>query len=149
MQYNEYAFSYNGQRTIVPLNGEKLIPLYEKTDAQILTELDVMAIRDLYQCSGAVHTTNKPTSTGSTDTPTFSSYSFTLNNNLSVKVELYWVDLNGGEVLYSTVYPGQALTQSSYKTHQWKVKGSGYTRTFTIGDGKFTQQNTYIYLSTL
>lgn len=61
MQYNEYAFSSNGQKTIIPLNGEKLIPSYSKTDSQILTSNDVASVKYLYQCSSNQVTTKGPT----------------------------------------------------------------------------------------
>lgn len=61
MQYNEYAFTTNGQKTIIPLNGEELIPSYRKTDAQILTSNDVASVKFLYQCSSNQVTTKAPT----------------------------------------------------------------------------------------
>ncbi len=54
MHYDETAFSKNGLKTITPLQaGIDLIPSYDKTDAQILSALDVQAIRARYQCTGA------------------------------------------------------------------------------------------------
>ena len=52
MHYNEYAFSNNGQKTIVPLQaGITLVPAFRKTDEQILTATDVLGIKRLYQCN--------------------------------------------------------------------------------------------------
>ncbi len=57
MHYDETAFSKNGLKTITPLQaGIDLIPSYDKTDAQILSALDVQAIRARYQCTGVAPT---------------------------------------------------------------------------------------------
>lgn len=146
MQYYEYSFSKNGKRTIVPLNGEHLVPVFSKTEAQILTASDISSVKQLYKCSnsgggGGGVVTNPPTN--------FSSYTFTLNNNLSAKVTVYWVNYSGVEVAYGTIYPGQSFSQSTYKSHQWRVRGTGVSKGFTIGEGKFAGQATYMYLSAL
>jgi hypothetical protein len=52
MHYDEYAFSVNGQKTIIPKQaGIDFIPSYDKTYAQILSDYDVQAIRASYSCS--------------------------------------------------------------------------------------------------
>lgn len=142
MQYYEYSFSKNGKKTIVPLNGEHLVAVFDKTEAQILTQLDISAVKSLYQCSNSGGGVTSPPSD-------FKSYSFTLNNNLSVTVNLYWIDYSGNELSYGTLYPGQSLGQTTYKSHKWRVRGAGVSKTFTIGKGKFTAQSTYMFLSNL
>ena len=63
MHYTEYAFSVNGQKTIIPKQaGVNLIPSYDKTYDQILTNYDIKAIRASYSCSNgpvATSTTTK------------------------------------------------------------------------------------------
>ena len=67
MHYTEYAFSNNGQKTIIPkIPGIVLKNSGDKTDAEILTQYDVDAIRSRYQCPGAY--TLPPTTTTTTTT---------------------------------------------------------------------------------
>lgn len=75
MQYGEYAFSFNGQKTIIPKDGSHLIEAYDKTDAQIMTASDISAVRQRYQCTGATTApttvaTTAATTTGTTTTGT-------------------------------------------------------------------------------
>jgi hypothetical protein len=63
MHYDNYAFSNNGQQTIVANNGVRLKPSYSKTDAEILTELDVQAIKTFYSCGSSPTTMNPVTTT--------------------------------------------------------------------------------------
>ena len=69
MQYGEYAFSSNGQKTIIPKDGSRLVEAYNKNDAQILTASDISAVRQRYECTATtVATTTAATSTAATTT---------------------------------------------------------------------------------
>lgn len=69
MQYGEYAFSGNGQKTIIPKDGSTLIEAYDKNDAQILTASDISAVRQRYQCT-AGNTTTVATTTSAPNVTT-------------------------------------------------------------------------------
>ena len=135
MQYYEYSFSSNGQKTIVPRNGEKLVPVFEKTDDQILTNYDIQAVKLLYKCSGG-------------QLP--DSFVFYLINDLTSEAKLYW--LNGDqEVLYQTIFSRTTSKQQpSHIGHKWLVRTSdNAVMQFTIGEGQFAQSDASIKLSSL
>lgn len=48
MQYGEYSFSKNREKTIVPRDGSSLVPAYSKTYEQVLTETDIKAVHKMY-----------------------------------------------------------------------------------------------------
>jgi hypothetical protein len=37
--------------------------------------------------------------------------------------QLFWINREGGEVLYATIAPGATLAQQTFETHIWEVKG--------------------------
>jgi len=57
MHYEDTAFSKNGLKTIIPIKpGIVIIPSWERPDDQIMSALDVQAIRARYQCTGVAPT---------------------------------------------------------------------------------------------
>lgn len=145
MQYNEYAFSINGQKTIIPKNGETLIAVYDKTDEQILTASDILGIRNLYQCRGTSESTARPPVT-----PSGSEYYLNLFNDLTTPTELFWIKSNGEEVLYNTIKSGDKYTQVTFIGHKWIIKTDPKI-SFTIGEDPFilVNSNKEIKLSSL
>jgi len=149
MHYDNYAFSNNGQPTIVAKSGLKLLATYQKTDAQILSSLDVQAIRSFYSCNGVLSTlaatTAAPTTTTrSATTTTVNWFVFTIVNRLTYSLRLYWINYQGVRVLYATIAPGSSYTQSSWLTHKWVLTSDDarYNKQFTIGaDSSFLVPN--------
>lgn len=150
MQYDEYAFSNNGRKTIIPLNGEKLIPQYSKTDAQILTESDISAVRQLYQCSGSIPTTQKPI-TSITKPADGSPFTLRLINNYDgYQVDLYWINYNDEEIKYGIIGYKESRTQPTFVGHKWLLKaGNGKEVTIVIGQGQVTTSDVNVYLLSL
>lgn len=139
MHYDEYAFSNNRQKTIVPLqSGIDIIPAYSMTDSQILSNYDIQAIKTSYQCkAGSLVTTTKPSVTTTTTDFTFKIY----NDRLST-FELYWWDVSNDKLhKYNTVKSGQTITQKASVGHEWVLytTDSKWYAYFKIGSGKFTK----------
>ena len=156
MHYDNYAFSNNGQPTIVAKSGIKLLATYQKTDAQILSSLDVQAIRSFYSCntvlSTLVATTTVPTSTSGAvaTTTTVNWFVFTIVNRLTYTLRLYWINFQGVRVLYGTIAPGSSFTQSSWLTHKWILTSNDtrYNKQFEIGaDSAFLISNSIFIAS--
>jgi len=120
MQYYEYAFSGNGQKTIEPLNGEKLVPVFEKNDAQILTSNDIKAVRELYQCDGSVP--GLITSEPEIPTKPYNEVQIVFYNDLPMAVQFYWVDYNKNEILYQSINSGMRTSQSTWVGHEWILR---------------------------
>jgi len=148
MHYDNNAFSKNGQPTIVAINGQRLLATYEKSDAQILSPLDVQAIRAFYSCSSTNVVTNVVNATSATVGPTngainatavspiiiiptnatvrpattmgiIQPFTFTIINRLRFTVRLYWVNFQGQNILYATLARNTQLTQGTYPSHVW------------------------------
>jgi hypothetical protein len=135
MQYGEFAFSKNSQRTIIPKNGKLITDPYDKKGSAILTPSDVSGIKQQYQCPLVSN---------------FPFYTFILRNNQRFRVSVFWIDIQGVERLWFQLNPGASShSQDSYRTHEWVVKGTNFVRRFKIGEGKFTAQNTNINISNL
>ena len=149
MQYNSKAFSTNGRMTIVPKDRNvKLIHNSLKTDKNIMTTLDVNAVKALYECDSGNGRTDKPIKV-TTKKPSSSSYQFTMENDLKSKVKVYWVNSRGQYVLYKTLYPGYKYVQNTYKRHKWAVYTTTRVKRFVIGTGKFKNNNVRIKVSQL
>ena len=61
----------------------------------------------------------------STDGQTLSSIQFT--NNSTESISVYWLDYNGGRVLYNVLGPQQSYVQGTYLTHPWLLIGQSGT----------------------
>lgn len=150
MQYDEYAFSMNGRKTIIPLNGERLIPSYRKTDAQILTVNDITAVRQLYQCSNPIVTTKKPaTSPAQTLGPIGSSFRLVLTNDLSEKVDLILVDVYDTEKKICTIAPRAKRIQGTIVGAKWIIRRTDGDISLIVGDGQIIASNVNILISEL
>ena len=140
MMYNDYWVSLTGEtrRNHYDYISLGLVP----------SPHDVQAIKTLYQCTGSL-VTYPPI----TMAPVFSSYGFTLYNDLRYKVNVYWLNYSGEEVWYGSLYPRQSYRQISHHGHTWRVRGSGselgVVKTFKLGEGKFTQEETTLNISYL
>ncbi len=67
MHYDEYSFSKNGLKTITPLQaGIDIIPSYNRQDSELLSSLDIQAIRSRYSCAGTAPITTTTTTTTTT-----------------------------------------------------------------------------------
>merc|ERR1712127_144040 len=100
MQYSAYAFSSNGQKTILTKDGSYLKPAYDKTYAEIMTASDISALNKLYECSIPVNTPAPPASTvappASTVAPPINEgQEFIIYNNLYYSVYVYYRSLSG------------------------------------------------------
>ena len=135
MQYGEYAFSKNGNKTIVSLDGRTI------TGGEILTQSDVDGVTQQYKCSPVTLPIYPPTPI------TYSQYSFTMTNDMTNTVKIYYS--NNAETLYYTLLPGRSYTQTTYKNNAWVVRSDSgvLLNTFIIGEGKFIDQNTSIKVS--
>ena len=164
MQYDEYAFSKNGLRTMIPLDGLPLIHAAYKTDDQILTSSDISAVLQQYQCTlltttttTMVTTTIKPivnttiSMANTTTTQSITTYSFQMTNDMSYAVNIYWYSNTNVEVLYYTLQPGSSYIQEAYKSNKWIVRTNTglLLATFVIGEGNFTSQKTILKVSEL
>ena len=147
MQYDEMAFSKNGQPTIVPKNGQAIITDGERERwDMVMTHSDISAVRSFYQCTTGV----TPAPVVKPATSKLSSYSFSLTNDLASSVQVFWVNFDKKEQLFYTIRPGQQITQTgTHKDHEWVVRGNNYARRFFIGEEEFVGQRTVITLSNL
>ncbi len=69
MHYASFAFSKNNEPTITPLKpGIELVPSYSKTDEEILSMFDILAIRNRYKCFGSITETTSSTPSPKTTT---------------------------------------------------------------------------------
>jgi hypothetical protein len=169
MQYGEFAFSKNNLPTIESKNKESLTNPYDKIGSAILTPSDISAIKKQYQCSGSVTVLSTTTQTTPTNTVSinlfsttkvsvvtpsknqvFSSYTFALINDVNIKVMVFWIDQQRQrEMPWFTLNPRTTQRQMAFQGNMWRVSGPGYNRVFTIGFGKFSEQNTNINISAL
>ncbi len=142
MQYGEYAFSKNGNKTIVSLDGRTITEPYNKADAQLLTQSDVSAVVQQYKCSPVVLNITDNTSG-------YSIYSVLMENDILYTVKIYWYSYTNVETLYMTLKPNFYYTQTAYKNNAWVVRSDSgvLLNTFIIGEGKFIDQNTSIKVS--
>lgn len=147
MQYDEMAFSKNGQPTIVPKNGQAIITDGERERwDMVMTHSDISAVRSFYQCTTGV----TPAPVVKPATSKLSSYSFSLTNDLASSVQVFWVNFDKKEQLFYTIRPGQQITQTgTHKDHEWVVRGNNYARRFFIGEEEFVGQRTVITLLNL
>ncbi len=81
MHYASYAFSKNTQPTITPLKpGVHLVPSYSRTDEQILSMFDILAIRNRYKCFGSGLATTSSTLAPKTTTVTLTTVISMISN---------------------------------------------------------------------
>lgn len=171
MHYDSYAFSINGRPTIQPLQqGVQLIHSARKTDVQILSALDIQAIRTMYQCNSpnptttTKATTRTTTATRPTTTSTlrpvatsvstlapFTPFTFRIFNSDRQRLYLYWVDYSNRARYYGAIHPGWVFAQQSYTTHRWLLVTSDfrYLARFVIGEGNFLFSNRQVSSSQL
>jgi len=62
MHYDEYSFSTNGEKTIIPKDPTVTIGIFN-SEADILSKYDVQAVLTSYSCPRTVTTTLRPTTT--------------------------------------------------------------------------------------
>lgn len=170
MHYDSYAFSINGRPTIQPLQqGVQLIHSARKTDEQILSALDIQAIRTMYQCNSPNPTTTTKATTRTTTTrPTttstlrpvatsvstlapFTPFTFNIFNSDRQRLYLYWVDYSNRARYYGAINPGWIFAQRSYTSHRWLLVTSDfrYLARFVIGEGNFLISNRRVSSSQL
>lgn len=175
MQYDEYVFSRNGNKTLEPLDPTvDLVPNYNKTDEQIYSEFDIASIRLYYQCGTngtfetikpepyttttirPVTTTLETTTTMPTTLPTSTGmywhYTFTLVNDMDNFIYLFRViKFNNYEMFSGRVAPGQQTTVLfSFFGEDWIVKQKYVnTRRFRMGYGKFIRRVSTFLISEL
>jgi len=167
MHYAANDFTVNGQPTIVPKDPSVvLLSSYAKTDAQIMTNSDILAVERFYQCPETVSivtttttsttkasnttasTTKATTTKASGGTPT----SFKLTNNLS-GYNVYIYVLQGSTLYYKyTIRSGLIgpLTSTASGV-QWYAFTSDfiYVSSWTAGQGLFATNGANVRLSSL
>jgi hypothetical protein len=128
MQYENTAFSMNGQTAMIARNGKPLIAAYEKTDAQILTESDIKAIKTFYSCgvgpgitAKSITTTKKPMILAAPAIVTDPYFDFQLTNNKKLKfpIKLYLANDERSPLLWKTVQAGATFTEKVQHNSKW------------------------------
>jgi len=104
MHYTAYAFSINGEPTIVPVDPTVvLLHSSQKTDAQIMTDSDISAVQSFYQCAALnVNTTTTTTTTTTTLTTTTSAQKIAFNFRIKNQYSNYAIQIyeRDGDYLY-------------------------------------------------
>ncbi len=145
MQYDEYAFSTNGEKTIIPKQaGVTLIHSAYKTDAQILSSSDIRAIGLLYQCKYIGTTVGTTTSA-----PV--KLKFSVKNDYSVDFYLYKINSAGERGYYSKLLSGRTLTITESVGVNWRLTDleDFYFSEFTVGKDLFKTNNVTVLTSSL
>jgi len=150
MQYENTAFSMNRKPTMIARNGRPLIAAYDKTDAQILTENDIKAIKVFYSCGASpVPSTPKPTVPPVVTTPTKpgppgrQKINFTILNRSAKTIKLFQSDANL-DTLYANITPGASSVQYGYAGDRWTLRNdqNGVLKAFTLGMNEFAKDDT-------
>jgi len=169
MHYAAYAFSTNGLPTIVPADPSVvLLNSWEKSDAQIMTDSDILAIERFYQCAETVNqittvstttvstttvsTTTVSTTTVSTTTVAAAPTSFRIRNNLS-GYTVYIYKLTG-----DTLYYQYSIRSGRNGPYTSTLKGQAfyaitsdyvYYTSWTAGEGFFSTKGATVSLSSM
>lgn len=163
MHYDRYAFTkdqtanYKNFPTIIPKQaGIDLIPAYDKTDDQILTAKDILAIQTMYQCAtnpitttttiapsvttGLVDETTKPPVTTTTTKKPSGSLTLKLKNNRGRNIWLMKFDSEDNYTYNEVEGKSNILKATSEGEFWYVIKGRKYAW-FKIGEDLASDRN--------
>jgi len=163
MHYGPYDFSTNGQPTIVPKDSSVVLKTsYLKTDAEVMTDSDILAIQRYYSCPETVTQTTTTRSGDTQTTTTAKTTTTTVKTNVPTTFRLrndisgytIYVYLRNGDTLYYqySIRSGRSgpYTSAFVDDEYYLFTSDFYYYTyFTAGQGLFATSGSTVKVNRL